>query len=372
MTNQRNAVIIAAAGSSSRMGGGVPKQYRICENLPVIIRSVRVFRVCRDISQIIVSVPRGDLAFCRQLFDRYGETGCELVEGGAQRMDSVYAALRLVRPETDNVLVHDGARPFVTEAVIGRVLKALLENEAVIPCVAPKNTIRTADATLDRSLLYEVQTPQGFRRELLQRAYDSARADGFAGTDEASLTERLGVRTAIVEGDYRNIKITTAEDLPMITRTGMGYDVHRLVPGRPLMIGCIRVPYDRGLLGHSDADVLSHAIADALLGAAALGDIGKQFPDNDPACEGMAGSDLLSRTAALLRGAGFTIGNIDATLVAERPKISAFTADMCAAVAAALGIGAEAVSVKATTEEGLGITGGGEAMAAYAVASVTR
>ena len=371
MSRSKISVIIAAAGSSRRMGGGLPKQYRMCENLPVLVRAVRVFRACPDISEIVVSVPRGDTEYCRELLGRYGLTDLIISEGGAERMDSVYAALNLVSADSDLVLVHDGARPFVTEDVINRVIEGLKVSEAVIPCVPPKNTIRTADRTLDRSMLYEVQTPQGFRADTLRRAYDAAMAEGFKGTDEASLTEHIGAKTAIVEGDYRNIKITTAEDLPLITRTGIGYDVHRLTAGRPLMLGCIEVPFDRGLLGHSDADVLSHAIADALLGAAAMGDIGKHFPDNDPSCEGMSGRELLSRTASLLAGRGFTITCIDATLVAEKPKVSKLTDAMCAAVAEALGIEKEAVSVKATTEEGLGISGGGDAMAAYAVANVT-
>ena len=372
MLTNKTAVIIAAAGSSRRMGGGLPKQYRLCENLPVLVRTVRVFRACGNFAQLIVSVPQGDLAYCEALFARYGETGLVLVEGGQERMDSVWLALQALSPEVDTVLVHDGARPFVTGAVINRVMTALEEGkQAVIPCVAPKNTIRTMTETLDRSALYEVQTPQGFSRTALVKAYETARAEGFSGTDEAGLTEHCGIDTVIVEGDYRNIKITTVEDLPLMTRTGMGYDVHRLVQGRPLMLGCVQIPFEKGLLGHSDADVICHATADAILGAASMGDIGKHFPDNASDTEGMSGSTLLAETAALVRAAGFTITHIDATLVAEKPKVSVYIESMRSAMAQALSIDMDAVSVKATTEEGLGITGSGEAMAAYAVADLT-
>jgi len=238
--------------------------------------------------------------------------------------------------------------------------------------VAPRYTIRTAETTLDRSKLYEVQTPQGFRTDILKKAYEKAAADGFSATDDAGVTEHYGIMTHIVEGDYANIKITTPGDFPQSVRVGTGYDVHRLVPGRPLMLGCVHVPYELGLLGHSDADVIAHAIADALLGAAALGDIGKHFPDNSADTEGMAGSEILRRTAGILRSAGFTIINTDATLVAERPKVSKYTEAMQQAVAEALGIEKDQVGIKATTEEGLGLTGSGEAMAAHAVASIKR
>ena len=366
----RTAVIIAAAGSSQRMGAGLPKQYRMLEDLAVLIKTVRAFCACEEKFEIVVAAPVGDRAYVEQLLAAYGIEGCKVAEGGETRMVSVSNALALV--EAPRVLVHDAARPYVSAAVIGRVLAALDTHDAVIPCVSPRYTIRTASETLDRSLLYEVQTPQGFNTAILKKAYKKALDDRCAATDDAGVTEHYGIMTHIVEGDYANIKITTPADMPAPARAGYGYDVHRLVPGRPLMLGCVEVPYEKGLLGHSDADVLAHAIADALLGAAALGDIGKIFPDTSPETEGMAGSAILSQVAELLRSAGFSIVNVDATLVAERPKISKFTPAMQQAVADALGVEKTQVGIKATTEEGLGITGSGEAMAAHAVASIKQ
>ncbi len=295
------------------------------------------------------------------------------VPGGERRQDSVYHGLCALADDIDFVLVHDGARPFVSPEVITRVKDALERGaKAVVPCVRPKDTIRTAETTLDRSKLYAVQTPQGFDAKLLRRCYEKILADGIEVTDDAGAAEYCGIRAEIVEGDYANYKITTPEDLPELARYrfGSGYDLHVLVEGRPLMLGCIQVPFEKGLLGHSDADVLAHAIADALLGAAALGDIGRHFPDNDPAYEGMSGERILSETAEILSRSGFTIQSVDATLIAQKPKIAPYADAMRAAIAKALGLEIKNVSVKATTEEGLGPTGEGRAMAAYAAASV--
>ena len=365
--------IIAAAGSSTRMGGAVTKQYMLCMGLPVLIKTCKAFCDAEDVDSIVIAVPPGDEGYVHNLIEQYGLTKIwYVVSGGAERRDSVAAALSVLPPGTTHVLVQDGARPFVSAEVISRVVGALKEGAgAVVPGVSPKNTIRTADETLDRSKLFEVQTPQGFELELLTKAYEAAFADDFVGTDDAGIVEHYNQsKITIVEGDYKNIKITTPEDIPVETRTGMGYDVHKLVPGRKLMLGCTEIPYELGLLGHSDADVLSHAIADAMLGAAALGDIGRHFPDNDPAFEGMAGCSILQKTNEILNGAGFTVVNVDATLVAQKPKIAPHAADMIKNTAQALGIKPEQVSIKATTEEGLGITGSGEAMAAYAVVTI--
>ncbi|MBQ4506402.1 MAG: 2-C-methyl-D-erythritol 2,4-cyclodiphosphate synthase [Firmicutes bacterium] len=397
------SLVIAAAGASRRMGGGVPKQYMLIEDLPVLIKTVKAFCDTELFSEIVISVPAGDEDYVSSLLAEHlgAEAGpseadrgasaqgsdadavpggpvrlelpsglpVKLTAGGAERQDSVLAALRQTDPKSAFVLVQDGARPYTDRTIIELVIRALEDGaDAAVPCVAPKSTIRTAERTLDRSSLYEVQTPQGFRRELLIRAYEKAAEDGFSGTDDASLAERLGVIPAIVPGDYKNIKITTEEDLPRKMRIGTGYDVHRLAEGRKLMLGCVEIPYEKGLLGHSDADVIAHAIADALLGAAAMGDIGKLFPDSAAETEGMAGSELLKKTAEAVRSKGFTIVNADATLIAEKPKISPYTELMRERVSEALGVPKASVSIKATTEEGLGFTGNGSAMAAQAVA----
>ena len=364
--------IIAAAGASRRMGAGIPKQYRILNGMPVLIKTCKAFSDSDEVAHIIVAVPQGDEAYVLELIERYAvKKVMYIVSGGAERRDTVASALAMLPPDTTHVLVQDGARAFVTRNLIKRVVSALSENDAVIPGVTPKSTIRTADETLDRSKLFEVQTPQGFEAKLLSRAYEYAYQTDFVGTDDAGIVEHYGnAKITIVEGEYSNIKITTPEDLPVNIRTGMGYDVHKLVSGRKLMLGCTYIPYELGLLGHSDADVLAHAIADALLGAAALGDIGRHFPDNDPDCEGMSGEEILSRTADMIRKAGYEIVNIDATLVAQKPKIAPFAEQMVTNTAKALKIDKTGCSIKATTEEGLGITGSGEAMSAYAVATI--
>ena len=378
---QNISVIIAAAGSGSRMGGSVPKQYLLIEDLPVLVRTVRVFCALEDVADILVMCPPGDRKYCEDLLAEHlhactsgvGVFPRVLVrEGGATRQQTVEKGVAELCGRAELILVHDGARPFVSPEVINGVINALKSGaDAAVPCVRPKSTIRTAEKTLDRGSLFEVQTPQGFKAEVLQKALKKAAEDGFTGTDEASLAERIGAEITITEGSYANIKITTPEDLPMKDiRCGNGYDVHRLATGRKLMLGCVEIPYEKGLLGHSDADVCAHAIADALLGAAALRDIGYHFPDTSPETEGMPGSLLLSKTAQLLENACFTIVNIDATIVAQRPKLAPYIEQMRAATANALGIPVRSVGIKATTEEGLGITGSGEAISTFATAAI--
>ncbi len=375
---QKFSVLIAAAGSSVRMGGSVPKQYMQIDGCPVLARSVRAFCGIPGVSQILVMCPAGDEEYCEGLLAKHlGAEGGALPKisvcaGGAVRQETVLKGVRQLAADSDFILVYDGARPFVSREVIGGVMEALLSgSDAAVPCVKPKNTIRTAEKTLDRSMLYEVQTPQGFKAPVLLAAEEKALQDGFSGTDEASLAEHFGCAVTITEGDYANVKITTPEDLPMNTiRCGNGYDVHRLVSGRKLMLGCVQIPYEKGLLGHSDADVCAHAIADALLGAAALRDIGVHFPDTSDDTEGMPGSELLAKTARIVENAGFTIINTDATIVAQKPKLAPYIEEMRAATAKALGIETGAVSIKATTEEGLGITGSGEAISTFATATL--
>ena len=341
------SVIIAAAGSGKRFGSSTPKQYLKIGSVTVLEKALNAFCGFKEIivvSDDISKVPEA----------------CIAVLGGKERQDSINNALKKVTG--DYVLIHDAARPFVTKEVIDSVVHALKDNDVALPCVRPKNTIRTDDETLDRSKLYEVQTPQGFKTDVLKEAYKFAYENNFYGTDDVSVVEELwkakGQRgkLAITDGDYANIKITTPEDMPEEIRFGNGYDVHRLVEGRPLMLGCTHIPYDKGLLGHSDADVLSHAIADALLGAAALGDIGHIFPDSGPGSdktEGMAGETILKEVAALVRDKGYEILMVDGTVVAEQPKLAPHITMMRKNIAKALGVDVDRVSVKATTEENM-------------------
>jgi len=292
--------------------------------------------------------------------------------GGKERQDSVGEALRRLAEVSsfDYVMIHDGARPYVTDKVIEDSLAAAVRHGAAVAAVPVKDTIRQGGITLERKNLFSVQTPQTFERRIIIEAYERACSDGYMGTDDGSLVERLGRQVALSPGDYANIKITTKEDLPMKYRAGTGYDVHRLEAGRPLILGGVSVPYDKGLLGHSDADVLVHAVMDALLGAAALGDIGRHFPDTDPRYKGISSIKLLVYVGNLLRESGYAVGSIDATVIAEKPKIAAYIDEMRANIAEALRVDIQNVSIKATTTEGLGFTGRGEGIAAQAAVMI--
>jgi len=360
------SVIIAAGGSGTRIGGSVKKQYRMIDNLTVLEKTVKAFCALGPDTQFIVAAPAEDVEYTKSLLAAY--ENLVVCEGGSTRGESVFNALKLVK--SDYVLVHDAARCFVDTHTIARVLIGLRTSDAVVPCVQPKSTIRTITKTLQRDELYEVQTPQGFKTEVLVKAYFKANKEGFVGTDDISITEHFGIEIKIVEGSYSNIKITTMEDIPVTFRTGTGYDVHKLVEGRELWLGCTKIEFERGLLGHSDADVLCHAIADALLGAAGLRDIGFYFPDNAAETEGMPARVLLGKTLELIKKAGYEIVNIDGTIVAQVPKLSPYIEDMKKNTAEALGLNINQVGIKATTEEGLGITGKGKAMCAHAVATL--
>ncbi len=360
-------VIIAAAGSGSRMGGRLPKQYMKTGGEVILRKTAGIFASCPVIDNIIVVADMAYMDLCEDVLK-----GIEhrTVAGGAQRQDSVYEGLKCT--DTDIVLIHDGARPFVTQQIITEVTAAAAEYRAAVCAVRPKDTIRTGQGTLNRDELYAVQTPQGFDTAALKAAYEAAYAQGFYGTDDAGIAEGAGLEIRIVPGSYDNIKITTREDLPMETRVGTGYDVHRLEEGRKLILGGVCIPFERGLLGHSDADVLVHAIMDALLGAAALGDIGKLFPDTDDRYKGISSIELLKAVGEAVSEAGCTIGNIDATLVAEKPKIAPYIEAMRENIAGALDIDTDRVSVKATTTEKLGFAGRQEGMEAQAVCILNR
>ena len=360
-------VIIAAAGSGSRMGGRLPKQYMKTGGEVILRKTAEIFASCPVIDNIIVVADMAYMDLCEDVLK-----GIEhrTVSGGELRQDSVYEGLKCT--DTDIVLIHDGARPFVTQQIITEVTAAAAEYRAAVCAVRPKDTIRTKQGTLNRNELYAVQTPQGFDTAAIKAAYEAAYAEGFYGTDDAGIAERAGLEIRIVSGSYDNIKITTREDLPMETRVGTGYDVHRLEEGRKLILGGVCIPFERGLLGHSDADVLVHAIMDALLGAAALGDIGKLFPDTDDRYKGISSIELLKAVGEAVSEAGCTIGNIDATLVAEKPKIAPYIEAMRENIAGALDIDTDRVSVKATTTEKLGFAGRQEGMEAQAVCILNR
>ncbi len=369
------AVVITAAGSSTRMGALGNKLALNIDGKAVIQRTIEAFAQA-GLTEVYLVVPTGGEALFRGLVCPLPVT---LVRGGATRQESVYAGLAAVPETREFVLIHDGARPFVSPALIARVLSATRVSGACFPGVSLTDTVYEAGASrltkvLARDDYVAVQTPQGFRRELIMRAHRDALAEGITATDDAALVFRLGHPVVIVEGEQANTKLTTPHDFarPFVgdTRVGMGMDVHRLVAGRRLVLGGVEIPYSCGLLGHSDADVVTHAVMDALLGAAALGDIGQHFPDSDERYREAESLALLQEVARMLKACHAQPLHIDVTLLLEAPKIGAYRDAMRSNLASALGLKVEQINIKATTNEGLGYVGAGEGAVCYAAATV--
>lgn len=380
--NKKIAVLIAAAGSGKRMGSGIPKQYLQIQGIPILVKSIQAFQRSACVDSILAVVNSDYLEETRELLSRYDCEGVVLVAGGKERQDSIWNALAKLPEEMDVVLIHDAARPFVSQKIIDDTLDAVLSYKAVVVGVKAKDTILRSKESpengifveeyLKREELYSIQTPQAFERTLILQAYESAQTQGYYGTDDGALVERIGHPVHIVEGDYANYKITTKEDLPMESSIGSGYDVHQLVENRKLILGGIDIPFEKGLLGHSDADVLTHAVMDALLGGAGKGDIGNHFPDTSREYKGISSMLLLKKVGELLRNSGFSIANIDATVVCQRPKIAAYIPDMRHNIAEALEMDEKRINIKGTTTEKLGFVGREEGIAAEAVCLLNR
>jgi 2-C-methyl-D-erythritol 4-phosphate cytidylyltransferase/2-C-methyl-D-erythritol 2,4-cyclodiphosphate synthase len=383
----RVTAIIAAGGSGRRLGATVPKQLLDLGGQSMLARSVSAFDRHPGVADVIVALPAALVDEARGMVG--GMTGpIRFVAGGASRQDSVARAFDLVSDEIDVVLVHDAARPFVSAEVITRAIDAAAAHGAAIAAVPATDTIKrvTPDAagpiiveTLRREAIYLAQTPQAFRRAILRDAVALGRT-GVEATDEAGLAEQAGHAVRIVEGDRGNVKITTAADLETArrhesrtaarsgARAGIGYDLHRLVEGRPLILGGVTIPALVGALGHSDADAACHAATDAVLGAASLGDIGHHFPDSDPQWKGASSIELLRRAAVMVRESGFEILNLDVVVILERPRIAQFVDRIRHGLADALAVDVAVVSVKGKSNEGVDAVGRGEAIAAHAIA----
>ena len=369
--------VIVAAGASRRMGFD-KLACRLPGGQTVLEASIAAFAAHPVVTELVL-VAGANRAACEQIAGSCPKP-CRVVPGGATRAESVRAGVQAAAGEY--VAIHDAARPFVGAAVITAALEGAVRTGAAVPAVPVKDTVKIAAAdglvrqTPDRAALFAVQTPQCFKRaDYLQALAEVPPDKARLVTDDGSLFELAGRPVELTAGNYANYKITTPEDLPAAEkeskmRIGHGYDVHRLVEGRKLILGGVDIPFEKGLLGHSDADVLVHAVMDALLGAAALGDIGQHFPDSDPAYAGADSLELLRQVGKRLQNAGYAVGNIDATVLCQRPKLAAHIPAMRQNIAAALGNGTDAVSVKATTEEKLGFTGAGEGIAAHAVALI--
>lgn len=366
--------IIVAAGASRRMGFD-KLSYRLPDGRTVLETSCALFAAHPAVDELVL-VAGGNRPQCEAIAAACPKP-CTVVQGGATRADSVRSGLAAAKGQL--VAIHDAARPFASAEIITAALQAAAESGAAAPAVPVKDTIKIADqdgkvvATPDRAMLYAVQTPQCFDRALYLQALEAVSGEKASlVTDDCSLFELAGLPVTLTEGDYANLKITTKEDLQKekTMRIGHGYDVHRLVEDRKLILGGVEVPYEKGLLGHSDADVLLHAVMDAVLGAAALGDIGQHFPDTDPAYKGADSLALTREVAKIIAAHGYKVGNIDATILCQRPKLAPHIPAMRQNIADAFGLPLDAVSVKATTEEHLGFTGEGLGIAAHAVALI--
>lgn len=375
--NKRIGLIIAAAGLGTRMGGNVPKLFLPAGKARLITTTVAACTACGFFDCLVVVTHPDYMVECKNA------VGPEaiVVPGGKERQDSVaigLSALGECCPDLDYILIHDGARPYVTTAVIEDTIALAIRTGAAVAAVPVTDTIKQLvsgeDGTVttpDRAGLYAAQTPQGFKASLIREAYENASLKGLTATDDAQLVELMGHPVALARGDYANIKITTPSDLPICQRAGTGFDAHRLTEGRPLILGGIQIPFEKGLLGHSDADVLTHAIMDALLGAAGMGDIGRHFPDTDEEYRGISSMLLLKKVVSLIQEKGFAINNVDATLIAQRPKIAPYIPEMTKELSRAMGIEPDRLNIKATTTEKLGIPGREEGMAAEAVCILT-
>lgn len=366
--------IIVAAGASRRMGFD-KLSYRLPDGRTVLETSCAMFAAHPAVDELVL-VAGGNRPQCEAIAAACPKP-CTVVQGGATRADSVRSGLAAAKGQL--VAIHDAARPFASAEIITAALQAAAESGAAAPAVPVKDTIKIADqdgkvvATPDRAMLYAVQTPQCFDRALYLQALEAVSGEKASlVTDDCSLFELAGLPVTLTAGDYANLKITTKEDLQKekTMRIGHGYDVHRLVEDRKLILGGVEVPYEKGLLGHSDADVLLHAVMDAVLGAAALGDIGQHFPDTDPAYKGADSLALTREVAKIIAAHGYKVGNIDATILCQRPKLAPHIPAMRQNIADAFGLPLDAVSVKATTEEHLGFTGEGLGIAAHAVALI--
>ncbi len=367
--------LIVAAGSGTRVGGDIPKQFRDLDGISVLARAVRPFGGLVD--EVIVVIRPEDRARAAAILP-----GTTLIDGGATRGASVRAGLAAVK--TGRVLIHDGARPLVSAALIGRVLTALNDAPGAAPAVPVTDALWRGDdrvaAVQDRKGLHRAQTPQGFDTAALRAAHDAF--DGDAA-DDVEVALAAGLDVTIVAGDEDNIKITTPGDFAraerllghrpdMDIRVGNGFDVHRFGPGDHVTLCGVRVPHGRGLQGHSDADVGLHTISDAIYGALAMGDIGRHFPPSDPQWKGTNSAVFLTHAAGLARAQGYRIGNVDATLICEAPKIGPHATAMRERLCDIMGLELDRVSVKATTTERLGFAGRGEGIACMATVTLVK
>ena len=387
-----SAVIIPAAGSGTRMGLGHPKQYHLLAGVPILIHTIRAFvavAAAASINRIVVVVPQGFLTETRQLLAEYNLTSDAIIitAGGRKRQDSVLAGIECLAEATDIVLVHDGARPLVRPDLIQRCLEGAWQHGAAIAAIPVKDTLKKAHpdhtiaSTVDRRDLWQAQTPQAARLSLLRQDY--AALEDREITDEAALLELAGIAVTLIEGSETNIKITRPDDLILAEkimrppssptmRIGHGYDAHRLVAGRDLVLAGVTVPHNLGLAGHSDADVVTHALCDAVLGALGAGDIGRHFPDSDQRFKDIYSITLLKQVMQLVADKDLVLSNGDITIICQAPKLAPHIDTMRRILATACRVGIEQINLKATTTEKMGFAGREEGIGCHAVVLLTK
>ena len=378
--------ILVAAGRGRRLGA-VPKPFLTLGGRTVLERALHAVVDPAEVHAAVVVAPPDHVAAARTLTAAFPKVSA-VVPGGEERQESVAAGLAVVT-QAEWVVVHDAARPLASADLVRRVLRAARETGAATAALPARDTVKvvtegTVRQTLDRETIWLTQTPQAFRASLLREVHERARRAGVRATDDAALVEAFGGTVRVAEGEVLNLKVTTPEDLalaeavvrqqegPGERRTGIGYDVHRLVPGRRLVLGGVGIPFDRGLTGHSDADAVLHAVMDALLGAAGLPDIGQHFPPEDDRYRGADSRGLLRDVVARVRQAGFLPAQADVVILAEAPRLAPYLPAMRRVIAELLAVDEGAVGMKATTTDGLGAIGRGEGIAAQAIVTISR
>jgi 2-C-methyl-D-erythritol 4-phosphate cytidylyltransferase/2-C-methyl-D-erythritol 2,4-cyclodiphosphate synthase len=384
------AALIVAAGSGSRAGTpGIPKQYRSVGGKPVLSWSLGTFLAHDRIDRVVTVIAAGDRVRYASL--RHADSKLmPPVVGGPTRQESVMAGLAAFAADPPaRVLIHDAARPFVSAALIDRVLAKLGSEAAVVPTLPVTNTLKRVDrghvvGTVLREGVQAAETPQGFAYDAIVAGHRRAVTEGRFATDDSALVEWMGTPVAVVPGDPGNIKLTTAEDMAAAERrfdiddalrlgdirVGIGIDVHAFGAGHQVMLGGVAVPHNRGLVGHSDADVVLHALTDAVLGALGDGDIGVHFPSSEPQWKGASSDRFMADAASRVRARQGVIAHLDVAVVTEAPRLGPYREDMRARIAEICGIGIGRVSVKAGSNEGLGFIGRGDGIAAYATATL--
>lgn len=381
--------IIAAAGSGTRMGFSKNKVLVPLLGVPILVRSIEKFTCQAWVEQIIVVVRREDYSEVESLIKQWDLRVDKLIIGGKRRQDSVALGLESLSPDIEWVFIHDAARPLIESRIINDVYNQVSKYQAIGVAVPVKDTIKVinnvqvVEDTPIRANLWAIQTPQVFSYSLIKQAYQQAKISGWEVTDDCSLVENMGFPVKLIEGSYTNIKITTKEDLQLaavllkmqtggslVMKSGMGYDVHRLTKGRQLILAGVEIDHPYGLAGHSDADVVTHALMDSLLGAAGLGDIGRHFPDTEPEYRGISSIELLKRVMAKLNSLDYQINNVDLIIVAQKPKLAPYVECMRTVLAKTMRIDPGNINIKATTTEGLGFCGREEGIAAFASATI--